>query len=278
MNTIEEFIEKALAEDIGSGDHTTLSCVPETAAGRARLLVKDKGIVAGVKMAEMIFRYFDPELKFEMLIPDGTAIRPGDVVFTVEGKSRSILTTERTVLNCMQRMSGIATYTRHCCELISGTRARILDTRKTTPNARVMEKWAVKIGGAQNHRFGLFDMVMIKDNHADFAGGITAAIRETIQYLKERNLDLKIEVEARTPEEVEEILKAGGIHRILLDNFSTEQLRKAVETIGGRFETEASGGITKHNLHEVALTGVDFISMGALTHQVKSLDLSLKAY
>ncbi|MFH0895752.1 MAG: carboxylating nicotinate-nucleotide diphosphorylase [Bacteroidota bacterium] len=275
---IENFIDQALAEDIGSGDHTTLSCVPAHATGRARLLVKDNGIIAGVKMAEMIFNRYDPELKFSLEIPDGSPIKPKDIVFTVEGKSRSILTTERTVLNCMQRMSGIATYTRVCSDLLKGTKARLLDTRKTTPNSRVMEKWAVLIGGGMNHRFGLYDMVMIKDNHADFAGGITKAVHATQAYLQEKNLNLKIEVEARNLDEVKEIIAVGGVHRILLDNFDNDTLRKAVTIIDGKSETEASGGITKSNLHDVAQTGVDFISMGALTHQIKSLDLSLKAY
>ncbi|WP_128546535.1 carboxylating nicotinate-nucleotide diphosphorylase [Larkinella soli] len=276
--TLQEFIKAALAEDLGDGDHTSLSTIPADARKRARLLVKQDGVLAGVEVGEAIFREVDPELEVHVNIRDGSAIHYGDIVLTVSGRARSILQAERLVLNCMQRMSGIATHTRAMVATLEGTGIRLLDTRKTTPNFRICEKMAVKIGGAVNHRFGLFDMILIKDNHIDYAGGIEAAVTKAVDYLKTTGRSLPIEVEVRNRKEVEEVLRIGQVNRILLDNFRPEDLREMVQLIGRRFETEASGGITETNLHEYADTGVDFISSGALTHQVKSLDMSLKAY
>jgi len=275
---VDKFIKQALEEDIGEGDHSTLAAVPHQQKAKARLLVKDTGIIAGVELAKSIFRHFDPTLSVEIHKKDGEPIHPGDIGFIVEGNARSIISTERLVLNCMQRMSGIATYTHQLRELITGTKAQLMDTRKTTPNFRLMEKWAVLIGGGLNHRFALYDMVMLKDNHIDLAGGIREAIENTRAYLKKKNLTLKIEVETRSLQEVEQVLLAGGIDIIMLDNMSMSDLKAAVQLIGGRFKTEASGGITASTLRQVALCGVDFISVGALTHSVKSLDLSLKVF
>lgn len=271
------FIQNALEEDVRDGDHTSLSTVPEAAVGKARLLVKDTGILAGVELAELIFKTVDPRLKTDVLMKDGDPIRPGDIVMYVEGPDRSILTAERLVLNCMQRMSGIATVTRAIVEKLEGTRCKVLDTRKTTPGIRLLEKWAVKIGGGVNHRFGLFDMILIKDNHVDYAGGIKNALTAAQDYVKKHGLDIPIEIEVRNLEELKEVLETGGVIRIMLDNFSFEQIREALKIIDGRFPVEASGGITPENVREYAETGVDYVSMGYLTHSVKSLDLSLKA-
>ncbi|AMM52776.1 nicotinate-nucleotide pyrophosphorylase [Rufibacter sp. DG15C] len=276
--SIQAFIRQALQEDVADGDHSSLAAIPAAATNQAKLLVKDEGILAGVELAVAIFKQVDPTLRVEVLLQDGTPIKFGDVALTVHGKAQSILTAERLVLNCMQRMSGIATYTNSIVRLIEGTGARLLDTRKTTPNFRMMEKWAVLIGGGTNHRFGLFDMIMLKDNHVDYAGGIKPAIEATHAYLKKLGKDLKIEVETRNIDEVRQALEVGGIHRIMLDNFPVEKLKEAVELIGGRFEVEASGGITEKTIRAVAETGVDFISVGALTHSNRSLDLSLKAF
>jgi len=274
---LHDFLKRVLEEDIRDGDHTSLATIPATARGKARLLVKENGIIAGVEVARAIFKQFDKNLELEVLIRDGEPVKKGDKVFCVEGSSRNILTIERTVLNIMQRMSGIATKTRHLAEIIKPTKARLLDTRKTTPLMRFLEKEAVRIGGGYNHRFGLYDMIMIKDNHVDFAGGITQAIDKTRVYLAKKKLDLKVEIEVRDLKELQEVLDHGGVDRIMLDNFSPALIEKALDKIKGRFETEASGGITEDNILEYALTGVDFISVGALTHSVKSLDLSLKA-
>ncbi len=272
-----ELIRLSFAEDIGDGDHTTLCCIPEAATGKSRLIIKEDGVLAGVEMAERIFHYFDPELRMEVFIRDGAEVKKGDIAFTVEGKTRSLLQTERLVLNVMQRMSGIATTTRKYVKALEGTKTRVLDTRKTTPGMRIMEKEAVRIGGGVNHRIGLFDMILLKDNHVDFAGGIRQAITRAQDYLKEKGKKLKIEIEVRNFDELREALEVGGIDRIMLDNFSIEDTRKAVEIIGGRYETESSGGITFDTLRDYAECGVDFISVGALTHSVKSLDMSLKA-
>ena len=274
---LNTFIEFALKEDIRDGDHTSLACIPSTAIGKAQLLVKENGILAGMEVAEAIFKKVNPEIQFFPLMKDGEKMVIGDVAFIVEGPSGSLLTAERLVLNCMQRMSGIATKTHHIVKLLEGTKAQVLDTRKTTPGIRLLEKWAVKIGGGTNHRFGLYDMMMIKDNHIDFAGSIEAAIEKTISYQNKKGLDIPIEVEARNLDEVEEIIKVGKVQRIMLDNFSYADTRTAVERIGDSFETEASGGITEETIREHALCGVDYISVGALTHSVNSLDLSLKA-
>lgn len=273
----DKFITDALQEDIGSGDHTTFACIPPDAVGKAVLLVKQEGVIAGIEAALKVFRAFDPSLSVEVFISDGTRIKPGDRAFIVTGKQQSILQTERLVLNIMQRMSGIATRTAMYADLIKGTNARILDTRKTTPNMRILEKEAVRIGGGYNHRMGLYDMILIKDNHIDYAGGITQALNRTVVYLKKNNLNLKIEIEARSLDDVREILDHGGANRILLDNFTPEKIREAVNLIDRQVETEASGGIDMKNIRDYALTGVDFISVGALTHQIFSLDLSLKA-
>ena len=275
--TIEEIIEQALQEDIGSGDHTSLSTIPETAIGKAHLLVKESGILSGMKIASEIFSKVDSRIKFHPLMKDGDEIRVGDIVFEVEGPSISILTAERLALNFIQRMSGIATTTAVYVKELEGLDTRILDTRKTTPLLRELEKQAVRDGGGHNHRFGLFDMVLIKDNHVDFAGGIRKAIEATREYLSKNNLDLKIEIEVRNMDELRQVLEAGHVDRIMLDNFTPAQLSPAIELIGGRFETEASGGITLETIRAYAETGVDFISVGALTHHIKSLDLSLKA-
>lgn len=273
----DRIIAAALQEDVHEGDHTTLACIPADARQRARCLVKDEGIVAGVALAERIFRRLDPDMRFELRIPDGSPVKYGDEPFHVEGRTQAILTGERLVLNCMQRMSGIATVTHRMNAELHGLHTKLLDTRKTTPLIRHLEKWAVKIGGGENHRFGLYDMIMIKDNHHDYAGGIEAAIRRTHDYLKAKGLDLKIEVETRNMDEVREVLRVGGIHRIMLDNMSPELMAEAVALIGGRYETEASGNIVLENIREKALSGVDYLSMGALTHSVRSLDISLKA-
>lgn len=274
---IDEIIRNVLHEDIGDGDHSSLACIPENATGVAKLLVKDSGLLAGVELARRICEIFDPKLKFEELISDGSAVEPGQIAFYISGSARSILSVERTVLNFMQRMSGIATQTNRLVKLLEGTNCRLLDTRKTTPGIRYMEKWAVRIGGGQNHRFALYDMIMLKDNHIDFAGGIEPAIKRTHEYLQRTGKDLKIEIEVRNLEELQEVLNVGMIDRILLDNFTIDKLYKAVEMVGGKYETEASGGITGDTLRVYAETGVDFISVGALTHSYKSLDLSLKA-
>ena len=274
---IDEFIRLALAEDLGDGDHTSLSTIPPHKQGAARLLVKQEGILAGMAVAEKVFRAVDADTCFEPFISDGAEIRPGDIAFRVNGRSISLLSAERLALNFMQRMSGIATYTHYLTSLLEGLHTRLLDTRKTTPNFRYFEKEAVRIGGGVNHRMGLYDMVMIKDNHVDFAGGIDKAIDAANNYLKENKLDLKIEIEVRNLGELSKVINKGSVHRIMFDNFSIADMKKAVEIVGGKYETEASGGITEDTLRAVAETGVDFISVGALTHQVRSLDLSLKA-
>ena len=274
---IDDLIKLAFAEDIGDGDHTTLCCIPENAMGKSKLLIKEEGILAGVEMAQRIFKDFDPNLKMEIFIKDGTAVKPGDIAFTVEGKVRSLLQTERLMLNVMQRMSGIATVTNKYVKRLEGLHTRILDTRKTTPGLRMIEKAAVKIGGGVNHRIGLFDMILLKDNHIDFAGGIEKAITRAKEYLKEKGKDLKIEIEVRNMDELEEVMRIGGIDRIMLDNFTPELTRKAVKRIGGKYETESSGGITFDAIRDYAECGVDFISVGALTHSVKGLDMSFKA-
>ena len=274
---IDDLIKLAFAEDIGDGDHTTLCCIPENATGKSKLLIKEEVILAGVEMAQRIFKDFDPNLKMEVFIKDGTPVKPGDIAFTVEGKIRSLLQTERLMLNVMQRMSGIATITNKYVKRLEGLHTRILDTRKTTPGLRMIEKAAVKIGGGVNHRIGLFDMILLKDNHIDFAGGIEKAITRAKDYLKEKGKDLKIEIEVRNMNELEEVMRIGGIDRIMLDNFTPELTRKAVERIGGKYETESSGGITFETIRDYAECGVDFISVGALTHSVKGLDMSFKA-
>jgi nicotinate-nucleotide pyrophosphorylase (carboxylating) len=277
MFSLDTFIQRAIEEDIGDGDHTSLATIPAEATGEARLLVKQAGVVAGVEIARQIFQRFDPEAKVDVIIQDGAAVNPGDVAFYVKARVHTLLGAERLVLNVMQRMSGIATHTARLVNKISHTRTRLLDTRKTTPLFRYFEKEAVRIGGGLNHRMGLYDMVMIKDNHVDFAGGISQAILRTREYLTRNNKNLKIEVEVRNMDELEQVLCTGGIHRIMLDNFSPQALHQAVQRIAGQYETEASGGIDEHNIVQYAETGVDFISVGALTHQVQSLDLSLKA-
>ncbi len=275
---LDLIIANAIREDVGDGDHSSRACIPDSAKGRAHLLVKDEGILAGVDFASRVFKYVDPSLKMEVLIPDGTTVKYGDIAFQVFGSSQSILKAERLVLNAMQRMSAIATKTQEYVTLLEGTSTKILDTRKTTPGIRALEKWAVKIGGGENHRFALYDMIMLKDNHIDFAGGISKAIRKTHAYLKEEDRDLKIIVEARNLDEVAQILKEDGVHRILLDNFSFEDTREAVALIGDNCQTESSGGINENTLRAYAECGVDYISSGALTHSVKNKDLSLKAY
>ncbi|MCW3070946.1 MAG: hypothetical protein JWO44_836 [Bacteroidetes bacterium] len=275
--SIPQFISRALAEDIGDGDHTSLACIPQDATGKAKLLVKENGILAGVELALQIFKAVDPALKVKILLKDGSRIKTGDIVLTVEGRSQSILVAERLVLNCMQRMSGIATKTNTLVALCKGTKAKVIDTRKTTPNLRGLEKWAVVIGGGANHRIGLYDMILIKDNHIDYAGGIPQAIKAANEYLKANKKKLKIEIEARDLDEVKQILAVGKVHRIMLDNFGYADIRKAVKLIGGKYETEASGGINEKTIRNFAKCGVDFISVGALTHHIKSLDLSLKA-
>jgi len=274
---LDLIIRNAIREDVGDGDHSSLACIPATATGKAKLLVKDHGIIAGVDFAKKVFQYVDGNLVVEELIKDGTPVKFGDIVFYVSGSSQSILKAERLVLNGMQRMSAIATKTNYFVKLLEGTNTKILDTRKTTPGIRALEKWAVKIGGGENHRFALYDMVMLKDNHIDFAGGITKAIEKTQQYLSDKKLDLRIIVEARNLKEVEVILQANGIYRILLDNFSFEDTRKAVKMIGDKCLTESSGGINGETIRKYAECGVNFISSGALTHSIYNMDLSLKA-
>ena len=274
---LELIISNAIREDVGIGDHTSLSCIPKTSLGKAQLLVKEKGIIAGVSFAKKVFNYVDSNLKVETHINDGDNVVVGDVVFHVSGSSQSILMAERLVLNAMQRMSAIATKTAYFVDLVKGTKTKILDTRKTTPGIRALEKWAVKIGGGVNHRFALYDMIMIKDNHIDFAGGISQAISKTKNYLAEKNIDIKIIVEARSIDEIKEILSNEGVYRILIDNFNFEDTKKAVQLIGGSCLTESSGGITEKTIKKYAECGVDFISSGALTHSVYNLDLSLKA-
>ncbi len=277
QSLIEQFINRAFAEDVGDGDHSALACLPPDAYKKARLLVKENGVLAGVALAQQIFKQIDPSLSVQLLLNDGATINKGDIAFTVEGAARSILTAERLVLNCMQRMSGVATLTQQYVKAVSGTKAVVLDTRKTTPNFRYFEKWAVRIGGGQNHRFGLYDMIMIKDNHHDFCGGITNAVLKTQKYLKDTGKTLRIELEVRNLQELDEALAVGQIDRIMLDNFDVPTLAQAIQIIDHRYETEASGGITLNTIRAVAETGVDFISVGALTHSYKSLDLSLKA-
>ena len=276
-NDFQQLISLWFAEDIGDGDHTTLSCIPASAMGKSQLIIKENGILAGVEVAREIFRAFDPELKMTVLIHDGAEVKSGDIAFVVEGKIQSLLQTERLMLNIMQRMSGVATRTREYVKALEGTKTRVLDTRKTTPGLRLLEKEAVKIGGGVNHRIGLYDMILLKDNHVDFAGGIDKAILRAGDYLKAKGKDLKIEIEVRNFDELAQVMEVGGVDRIMLDNFSPENTRKAVKIIAGKYETESSGGITFDTLKEYAECGVDFISVGALTHSVKSLDMSFKA-
>jgi nicotinate-nucleotide pyrophosphorylase (carboxylating) len=274
--SVENFVERALEEDVRDGDHTSLSCIPETSIGSAELIIKHNGIIAGVEVAKRVFQLYDETLQFEEILHDGDSVNKGQIAFKVHGKERSIVTTERLVLNIMQRMSGIATTTNRYVQQISHTRAKVLDTRKTTPGMRWFEKEAVKIGGGENHRFGLFDMIMIKDNHVDASGSITNALNHVHDYLTFKNLDLRIEVEVRSFEELLEAMNHGGLDRIMLDNFSVADTKEAAEMVNGRFELESSGGITIDTIKEYAETGVDYISVGALTHSVRSLDLSLK--
>jgi nicotinate-nucleotide pyrophosphorylase (carboxylating) len=274
---LELIIANAVREDIGPGDYSSLACIPENAMGKAKLLVKDEGIIAGIDFAKMVFNYIDKDMKFESRLKDGDAVKYGDIAFYISGKSQSILKAERLVLNAMQRMSAIATKTASYVKKLTGTNTKILDTRKTTPGIRALEKWAVRIGGGVNHRFALYDMIMLKDNHIDFAGGVIEAIQKTKNYLANNNLDLKIIVEARNLEEIKKILKVGGVHRILIDNFNYEDTKKAVALINNQCQTESSGGITLESLQPYAACGVDFISSGALTHSVYNMDLSLKA-
>ena len=278
VNELEDrLIDLAFAEDIGDGDHTTLCCIPENAMGKSHLLIKEDGILAGVELAKRVFAKFDPTMQVEVLINDGTPVKKGDIAMVVTAKVRSLLQTERLMLNIMQRMSGIATMTNKYVERLNGTKTHVLDTRKTTPGLRMLEKQAVKIGGGMNHRIGLFDMILLKDNHIDFSGGITNAITRCHEYLKEKGLDLKIEIEVRNFDELAEAMNCGGINRIMLDNFSVADTKKAVDIVGGKFETESSGGITFDTIRDYAECGVDFISVGALTHSVKGLDMSFKA-
>ncbi len=276
-DNINDFISAALAEDIGDGDHSSLGSIPTTATSEAQLLLKSDGILAGVELAQKIFLHFDKELKIDVQKKDGDSMEAGEIAFTVSGSSRSILSTERLVLNCMQRMSAVATYTHFMCSLIRGSKVKLLDTRKTTPLFRLPEKWAVLIGGGVNHRFGLYDMVMLKDNHIDFAGGVKNAIHSTLDYLKSNNSKLAIEVEVRSLRELEEVIAVGHVQRVLLDNMLPSDIRQAVAMVNGKFETEASGGITEKNISDIAETGVDYISVGALTHSYQSMDMSLKA-
>lgn len=278
VNELEDrLIDLAFAEDIGDGDHTTLCCIPEDAMGKSHLLIKEDGILAGVEVAKRVFAKFDPTMQVEVLISDGTPVKKGDIAMVVTAKVRSLLQTERLMLNIMQRMSGIATMTNKYVERLKGTKTHVLDTRKTTPGLRMLEKQAVKIGGGMNHRIGLFDMILLKDNHIDFCGGITNAITRCHEYLKEKGLDLKIEIEVRNFDELAEAMNCGGINRIMLDNFSVADTKKAVDIVGGKFVTESSGGITFDTIRDYAECGVDFISVGALTHSVKGLDMSFKA-
>ena len=278
QNELQLIIQNGIREDIGDGDHSSLACIPSTAQGKAKLLVKDKGIIAGVEFAKMIFNHVDADLKVETFIQDGSSVNYGDIVFHVSGSSQSILKAERLVLNSIQRMSAIATKTKMYVDLLEGTSTKVLDTRKTTPGFRAAEKWAVKIGGGENHRFALYDMIMLKDNHNDFAGGISKAIQKTKDYLSENKLDLKIIVEARNLDEVEEILNSGGVYRILLDNFDYEMTKEAVALIGNQCLTESSGNINEKTIRHYAECGVNYISSGALTHSVYNMDLSLKAF
>ncbi len=281
MYTVDELndllIDLSFSEDIGDGDHTTLCCIPEDAMGRSKLLIKEEGILAGMRIAKEIFHRFDPTMEIEVFMEDGARVKPGDVAMIVSGKVRSLLQTERLMLNVMQRMSGIATMTDRYVQRLDGTSTRVLDTRKTTPGMRMLEKEAVKIGGGVNHRIGLFDMILLKDNHVDFCGGIAEALDRCAQYQKEKGLNLKVEIEVRTFDEIRQVMEHGGADRIMFDNFSVENTRKAVEMIGGKFETESSGGITFDTLRDYAECGVDYISVGALTHSVKGLDMSFKA-
>ena len=281
MLSVEELndrlIDLAFAEDIGDGDHTTLCCIPKDAMGKSKLLIKEEGILAGVEIAKEVFRRFDPEMQVEVFLQDGAHVKPGDVAMVVTGRVQSLLQTERLMLNIMQRMSGIATMTHKYVERLEGTKTRVLDTRKTTPGMRMLEKEAVKIGGGVNHRIGLFDMILLKDNHVDFAGGIANAINRCHAYLKEKGKDLKIEIEVRNLDELRQVLDIGGVDRVMFDNFSLEDTRKGVEMVAGRIETESSGGITFDTIRDYAECGVDFISVGALTHSVKGLDMSFKA-
>lgn len=278
VNQLEDaLIDLAFAEDIGDGDHTTLCCIPENAMGKSHLLIKEDGILAGVDMARKVFNRFDPTMEMEVFMEDGIKVKKGDIAFVVKGKVRSLLQTERLMLNIMQRMSGIATMTNKYVKLIEGTGAHVLDTRKTTPGMRILEKQAVKIGGGMNHRIGLFDMILLKDNHVDFAGGINNAIDRCHQYLKEKGLNLKIEIEVRNFDELQQVLDKGGVNRIMLDNFTVPDTKKAVDIINHRYEVESSGGITFETIRSYAEQGVDFISVGALTHSVKGLDMSFKA-
>ncbi len=274
---LDTFLKYAIAEDVGDGDHTSLSTIPADVTGRAKLLVKDNGIIAGIEIAKRVFELIDEQLKFEQILNDGDQVKHGDIAFYVEGSSRSIVTAERLALNIMQRMSGIATQTQKITQMMAGTSCKLLDTRKTTPGFRHFEKLAVKLGGGVNHRIGLYDMILVKDNHIDYAGGVHQALHKIKDYMQQTGKDLKIEVEARSIDDVKLILEEGIAFRILLDNFKPEDLKTAVVLINGRVQTEASGGITEANVREYAETGVDYISMGALTHQIKSLDLSLKA-
>jgi len=274
---IDEIILNALKEDIGPGDYSGLACIPENAIGKAKLLVKDQGILAGVDVARRVCQLIDPPLNFHGHLEDGTQVEKGDIAFEVTGSARSILAAERLMLNCMQRMSGIATLTKTYCDTIEGLSTKLLDTRKTTPGIRYLEKWAVRIGGGHNHRFALYDMIMLKDNHIDFAGGVEQAIKNTTAFLASNDLKLKIEIEVRDFDELAEVMRVGGVDRIMLDNFTPEDLKKALVLIDGKYETEASGGITLETLRSYAETGVDFISVGALTHSYKSLDMSLKS-
>lgn len=274
---IDELLELSFAEDIGDGDHTTLCCIPADAIGKQRLIIKEDGVIAGVEIAKMVFHKFDPELKVDVFINDGAQVKKGDIAFEVTGKVQSLLQTERLMLNIMQRMSGIATTTHKYMEQLKGLKTKVLDTRKTTPGMRILEKEAVKIGGGYNHRIGLFDMILLKDNHVDFAGGIVNAITKARKYLAEKGKEMKIEIEVRNLDELQQVLNTGGVDRIMLDNFSPELTKKAVELIGGRFETESSGGITFDTLRAYGECGVDYISVGALTHSVKGLDMSFKA-
>jgi len=274
---LKEFIHKCLAEDLGNGDHTSLASIPADATGKAKLLIKEKGILAGIRIAREVFSEIDKDLKTEILLEDGARIFPGDIAFYLSGPTQSILKSERLVLNIMQRMSGIATSTNEYVSLLAGLKTRILDTRKTTPGIRFIEKEAVRIGGGMNHRMGLYDMIMLKDNHIDYSGGVEKAITKTREYLRKNNLNLKVEIEARNLDDVNKILSIGGVDRIMLDNFSIEDTCKAVKLISGRFETESSGGITLGTIRSYAKCGVDFVSVGALTHHIRSLDMSLKA-
>ena len=281
MLSVEELndrlIDLSFAEDIGDGDHTTLCCIPDTEMGESKLLIKEEGVFAGVEIAKQVFHRFDPEMQVEVYIQDGAHVKPGDIVMSVKGKVQSLLQTERLMLNILQRMSGIATMTHRYTERLQGTHTRVLDTRKTTPGMRILEKMAVKIGGGVNHRIGLFDMILLKDNHVDFAGGIDKAITRAKEYCREKGKNLKIEIEVRNFDELQQVLDLGGVDRIMFDNFTPEMTRKAVEMVAGRYETESSGGITFDTLRDYAECGVDFISVGALTHSVKGLDMSFKA-